>query len=56
MVQLVGIVLLMGLQSPSAPSVLLLGGRVPGLSQMVGCEYLHLYWLGAGRTSQGTTI
>jgi hypothetical protein len=23
---------------------------------MVGCEYLHLYWSGAGRTSQGTAI
>ena len=25
---------------------------VPGLSPMVGCEYLHLYLLGAGRASQ----
>jgi hypothetical protein len=23
---------------------------------MVGCEYLHLYWSGAGRSSQGTAI
>ena len=23
---------------------------------MIGCEYLHLYWLGAGRISQGTAI
>jgi hypothetical protein len=23
---------------------------------MVDCEYLHLYWLDAGRTSQGTDI
>ena len=23
---------------------------------MVGCKYLHLYWSGAGRTSQGTAI
>ena len=29
---------------------------VPGLSLMVGCEYLHLYWSGAGKTSQGTAI
>ena len=57
MVQLVDIVLLMGLQSPSAPSVLPLalplGSR---LSPMVGCEYVHLYWSGAGRTSQRTAI
>lgn len=26
------------------------------LSLMVGCEYLHLYWSGVGRTSQGTAI
>jgi hypothetical protein len=23
---------------------------------MFGCEYLHLYWSAAGRTSQGTAI
>lgn len=23
---------------------------------MVGCEYLQLYWSGAGRTSQGSAI
>ena len=23
---------------------------------MIGCKYLHLYWSGAGRTSQGTAI
>ena len=48
----------MGLQPPSAPSVLLLALSlgVLGLSPMVGCEHLHLYWLGAGRTSQGTVI
>ena len=23
---------------------------------MIGCEYLHLYWSGASRTSQGTAI
>jgi hypothetical protein len=23
---------------------------------MVCCEYLHLYWSGTGRTSQGTAI
>jgi hypothetical protein len=27
----------------------------PGHIQMVISEYLHLYWSGAGRTSQGTT-
>ena len=27
-----------------------------GLSSMVSCKYLHLYWLGAGRASQGTAI
>jgi hypothetical protein len=26
------------------------------LSLMVGCEYLHLHWSGAGRTSQGAAI
>ena len=29
---------------------------VPGLNQMVGCEYLHLLWSDTGRTSQWTTI
>jgi hypothetical protein len=44
-VQLVDIVLPVGLQSPSAPSVLphSSSSGVPGLSPMVGCEYLHLY-------------
>jgi hypothetical protein len=26
------------------------------LSPIVGCEYLHLYWLGAGKASQGTLL
>ena len=30
--------------------------EVPRLSLMVGCGYLHLYWSGAGRTSQETAI
>ena len=48
----------MGLQSPSASSVLPLALPVgsPGLSSMVGYEYLYLYWSGSGRTSQGTNI
>ena len=29
---------------------------VPGLSPVVGCEYLHLSYPGAGRASQGTAI
>jgi len=29
---------------------------VPGFSPMVVCEYLHLYWSGADRTSQGTAV
>jgi hypothetical protein len=28
--------------------------EVPRISPMVVCEYLHLYWSGAGRASQGT--
>jgi hypothetical protein len=56
-VQLVDIVLLMGLNSLSSfsPSPSSSTG-VHGLSPMVDCEYLCLYWSGAGRTSQGTTI
>ena len=48
----------MVMQSPSAPSVLPLALRLefPVLSQMVGCEYLHLYWSGHGRTFQGPGI
>ena len=55
MVQSVDIVLL-GLQSPSAPSVPPLALPLGSLDSVVVCEYLHLYWLGAGRTSQGTAI
>jgi hypothetical protein len=29
---------------------------VLGLNPMFGCEYLHLYWSGASRTSQGPVI
>jgi hypothetical protein len=29
---------------------------VPTLSPMFDCVYLHLYWPGSGRTSQGTAI
>ena len=29
---------------------------VPRLSLMVGCEYLHLYWSGASRSSHETAI
>jgi hypothetical protein len=52
------IVIHMGLQpspscsSPSASSPT----RVCELSLIIGCEHLHLHWLGAGRTSQGTAI
>jgi hypothetical protein len=55
-VQLVDIVLLMGLQSPSAPSVLPPSSSAGVLSLMAGCESLHLYWSGAGRTFQQTAI
>ena len=49
MVRLVDIVVLpMGSQSPSAPSVFLL--NLP-LGKIVGSEYLHVYWSSAGRTS-----
>ena len=48
-VRLVDIVVLpMGSQSPSAPSVFLL--NLP-LGKIVGSEYLHVYWSSAGRTS-----
>jgi hypothetical protein len=53
-VQLVDIVLLMGFLipfSPFSPSPSSSIG-VPGLSLMVGCEDLHLYWPGTGRTPQ----
>jgi hypothetical protein len=52
-VQLIDIVLPMKMQSTSASSVLPLALPLmsPGLSSMVGCEYLHLYWSGVGRTS-----
>lgn len=58
MVQLVDIVLPMGLQAPfssfsPSPSSSI---GVLRLSLIVGCEYLHLYWSGVGRTSQGTAI
>ena len=54
MVRLVDIVVLpMGSQSPSAPSVFLL--NLP-LGKIVGSEYLHLYWSSAGRASQGIAI
>ena len=29
---------------------------VPGLSLVVGCEYLYLYWSGVVRTSQGKNV
>ena len=54
-VLLVEIVLPISLQSISAPftssSI-----EAPRLSEKVCYEYLHLYWSGAGRISQGTTI
>ena len=43
------VVLPMGLQTPSAPSVL-------PLTPPLGSLYLHLYWSGFGRVSQGTAI
>jgi hypothetical protein len=57
-VRLVDIVLTMDLQSPSAPSILPPSSstEVCVLNPMVGCEYLHLHWSGAGRTSQGVAI
>jgi hypothetical protein len=55
---LVDVVLPMGLQTPSAPSVLslnlLLG--TPMIYSMVGCKHLPLYMSGSGRASQETTI
>jgi hypothetical protein len=52
------IVIPKGMQSPSATlvilSTLLLGSL--GSIQLVGCEYLHLYWSGAGRASQARAI
>jgi hypothetical protein len=43
-VQLVDfVILLTGFQSPSAPLPISSIG-VPGLSSMVGCEYLCLFW------------
>lgn len=29
---------------------------IPGISMMFGCEYLHLYWSGAGRTPHERAI
>jgi hypothetical protein len=52
MVWLVIVVLPMGLQTPSAPSVLSL--RTPFGVPMVGYKHCHLYWSGSGRASQGT--
>jgi hypothetical protein len=46
----------MGLQSPSAPSVLLLALPLGSQPLMIGCEHLHLYWSGACRTSPGTAV
>ena len=51
MVLLVDIVLPMGLQSPSASSVLPLNFLLGSLTS-VGCEYLHLSQSAAGRVSQ----
>jgi hypothetical protein len=50
------VVLPMGLQTPSAPSVLPLTPPlgVPKLSLMV--SFLHLYWSGSGKASQGSGI
>jgi hypothetical protein len=57
-VQLVDTVVLpMGSQSPSSPSILPLTLHwVLSLSPMVGCKYLHWYWSDVGRASQRTVI
>jgi hypothetical protein len=51
-------VLPVGLQTPSAPSVLSLSPAlgVPMLSQMVGCKHLHLNWSVVGIASQETVF
>jgi hypothetical protein len=48
---LVGFVLPMRLQIPSAPTVLAL---TSSLSPMFGCVYKHLYWSSSGKASQET--
>jgi len=57
---LVDVVLPTRLQTPSASSVLPLTlslvSPTPMLSPMVGWEYLHLYWSGSSKASQGTAI
>jgi hypothetical protein len=55
---MVDIVLPMGLQTPSDPSVLPLTRPLESLvlNPMVGCQHLHLYWSGSGKASHGTTI
>ena len=52
------VVLPMGLQTPSAPSVLSLNSstRVTKLSLMDGCVHLHLYWSSSSRASQETAL
>ena len=52
------VALLMGLQTPSAPSVLPLNSSigVPVLSPMVGWKHPPLYLSGSGRASEETTI
>jgi hypothetical protein len=54
-VQLVGIVLPVGLQSPSAPSVLPLTHLSPRAQSDIWL-YLHVHWSGAGRVSQRTSL
>ena len=52
------IVLAVGLQTPSAPSVLSLTPPlgIPMLNPMVGCEHMPLYLSGSGRVSREMTI
>jgi hypothetical protein len=50
------VILPMGMQYPSAPSLLPLTLPLWSQTPMVGYEYLHLNWSGAGRTSQETAI
>jgi hypothetical protein len=52
------IVLAVGLQTPSAPSVLSLTPPlgIPMLNPMVGCEHMPLYLSGSGRVSREITI
>lgn len=58
MVQLTDIALPIGLQSSFSSFTLSPSSSTgfPVISLMVGCEYLLLYWSGAGRASQGTAI